>query len=402
MKNKIRNDFPFFKNTKNKVIYFDNAASTHKPKSVIESKLNFYSKKYSSIHRGSYDLSNEITVKVEKIRKKIAKFINAKSFKEIIFTKNTTEGINLVANWICNIIKKKENIVISIMEHHSNIIPWQIVSIKKNLKLKYIPLLKNGNLNLNLINKIVNENTKVFSITHLSNVLGIVNPIKKIVKIVRKLSNAIIIIDGAQYVAHNVLDVSKIDCDFYVFSGHKMYGPTGIGVLYGKKKILENVDPLIFGGGIVNDLNIVKKKIKICDIPWKLEAGTPNISGIIGLGAAINYINKIKISNIVCYETKLVSYLFKKLKEIKGIIIYGSELRSGIISFNIKNLHSYDVGSFLNQYGIYIRTGYHCAIPLIRHFNVSGMCRISLAIYNNLDEINYLIKKINKIKKLLY
>ncbi len=403
----IKKDFPILKKriNKNKIIYLDNATTLQKPKIVINSINKFLRNKYSSIHRGIYTLSNINTNLVEEIRINISKFINSKSPEEIIFIKNTTEGINILSNILINkIIYPNDNIIISISEHHSNILPWFYISKKFNIEIKIIKIKKNGKLDIKHLKSLINKNTKIISITHISNVLGIINPIKKITKIAKK-NNIITIIDGSQSILHTKIDVKKLKCDFYIFSGHKMFCINGIGILYGKKKILNKLDPFQYGGGIVTNIYIKNntiKKVNLINTPWKFECGTYNIESIISLKYALKYINKLKIENIIKYENKINIYTINKLKLIPEINIYGkSKNKIGIISFNIKKYHCYDIGFLLNKYGIFIRTGNQCSIPIMKFYKVPGMCRISLAIYNSKKDIKTLILKIKKIIKIL-
>ncbi|QJC34230.1 SufS family cysteine desulfurase [Enterobacteriaceae endosymbiont of Donacia cinerea] len=401
----IRKQFPilFNKINGNNFVYLDNAATVHKPKKVISALNYFYKNEYSSVNRGIYNLSINTTNKMEAIRNKIAKFINAKYTEEIIFTKSTTESINLIANtWGINNILPHNNIIISGMEHHSNIIPWKILSQKIGFNIRIIPLNKHGNLKLNKINNLIDKNTCLISITYISNVLGTINPIKNIIKLAKK-KHILTLIDGAQAIANKKIDVQDLNCDFFVFSGHKIFGPTGIGVLYGIKKILKSMPPWQGGGGMIADIykdNFIWEKI-----PWKFEAGSPNISGIIGLGVAISWFMSFNIKNIIKHNEFLTKYALEKLNTISNIIIYGekyfSKNRIGIISFNLGKYHSYDIGSFLDQYGIAIRTGHHCSIPIMKYFKVSSMCRISFSIYNNKDDIDFFIDKLIYINKLL-
>ncbi len=404
---KIRLNFPILRKKINgkKLIYLDNASTTQKPKKVINSQNYIYKNHYSSIHRGIYNLSNITTNKIEDIRIKISKFINASFPEEIVFFKNTTEIINFLANTLCKqFINKNNNIILTQMEHHANIVPWFLMSKEIGFKIKIIKIKKNGTLDINSLNELIDKNTKIISLTHISNVLGTVNPIKKITKISKK-NNILTIIDGAQSIMHKKINVKKIKCDFYIFSGHKIYGPTGTGILYSKRQILENLSPWISGGGIISNIDIKNneiKNIKFINSPWKFEAGTQNIESIIGLGAAIDYINNIGINNIFKHEKKIFNFTLNKLKLIPNIKIYGTKKKISIISFNISNYHCYDIGILLNQYGISIRTGHQCSIPIMKFYNVPGMCRISIAMYNSKKDINiftYSLKKIIKILK---
>ncbi|QJC30950.1 SufS family cysteine desulfurase [Enterobacteriaceae endosymbiont of Macroplea appendiculata] len=401
----IRLQFPIFSHKINHypLIYFDNAATVHKPIQVITALKNFYKYHYASIHRSIYKLSIQATDTVEKIREQIAHFIGAQYTQEIIFTKSTTEGINLIANtWAINNLNKNDNIIISEMEHHSNIIPWKILSYKIGFKINIIPLTNTGKLQIEKLSNLIDTYTKLISITYISNVLGTINPIKNIIQKAKK-NNIIIIIDGAQAITHNKINVKDLGCDFFVFSGHKIFGPTGIGILWGKKNILENMEPWETGGGMV--FNFQKNSKPIWEkIPWKFEAGTPNIAGIIGLGAALKWFKTYDIQEIITYNKFLTKYFLQKIKLIPGIKIFGNPLldnRVGIISFNLYQHHAYDIGSFLDQYGIAIRTGHHCAIPIMNFYNVKTMCRVSFTIYNSIEEIDFFIKKIIYINNLL-
>ncbi|AKC60525.1 SufS family cysteine desulfurase [Blochmannia endosymbiont of Camponotus (Colobopsis) obliquus] len=399
----IRSDFPIINKLINnqQFTYLDSAASAQKPNVVIKCLNNFYSHEYATAHRGIYSLSRQATICMEEVREQIAKFINASSLEEIIFTKSTTEGINLIAN-SCGekYLKAGDNILITEMEHHSNIVPWQILAKKKQLIIKYIPLTYDGKLDISFLPKLIDQRTQLVAITQLSNVIGTLNPLSSIINQIRKIKNILILVDGAQGIAHSKIDVQKIDCDFYVFSGHKIYGPTGIGILYGKKKLLDNMPPWEVGGGMIQEVNLTKGTTFL-DAPWKFEAGTANITGILGLGEAVKYINTVGLDLIFNHENELMQYVIKHLREIPDIIIYGPTDRVGVIAFNIGKLHSYDIGIFLDQNAIAIRTGHHCAMPLMNFFNVSSMCRVSLAMYNNKDDIDRLINGLLKTQDLL-
>ncbi|WP_341664644.1 SufS family cysteine desulfurase [Blattabacterium cuenoti] len=401
---KIRNQFPILKERiySNPLIYMDNAATTQKPLKVIQSSQNYYSTMNSNVHRGLHYLSHKATIYVENVRKKIQKFIHAKHSSEIIFTKGTTESINLVASSIDPFIKKGDEIIISCIEHHSNIVPWQVLCKKKGAILKIISIYENGFLKLTDFKCLISEKTKIVSISHISNVLGIINPVQDIIKKAHEYG-ALVLIDGAQVPSNLDLDVQNLNVDFYVFSAHKMYGPTGIGILYGKKKILEKLYPYQFGGEMIK--NVRFDKTTYSDIPFKFEAGTPNIEGIIVWGDAIDFVKKIGISNIQAYKKKLLMYAVKRLSSIDGIQLYGDHRdfskKSGIISFNLYELHCFDVGSILDRFGIAVRTGHLCAQPLMNFFKVSGMIRISFSVYNTFKEIDYLFESILKTKKIL-
>ncbi len=404
---KIRLDFPILKKKINgkKIIYLDNASTSQKPKIVIKNQTKLYKNYYSSVNRSIHTLSNINSNKIEETRIKISKFINAKSPEEIIFTNNTTESINFLSYSLSKkYISKKNNIIISIIEHHSNITPWFLLSKEMNYEIKILKINKEGILDINHLKKIIDKNTKIISISHISNVLGLTNPIKKIIEIAKNY-NIITIIDGCQAISHKKIDVQKIKCDFYLFSSHKMYSPTGTGIIYGKKNKIDNLLLWKSGGGIISNINIYNnniKNIQFINAPWKFESGTPNIESIIGLYHAIDYINNINIKYIINYEKKIIQYTLNKLKKIKNIKIYGlNNKQNSIISFNIKNYHCYDIGMLLNQHGIFIRTGNQCAIPIIKFLNISGVCRISIAMYTSKKDINTFIYKLKKIINIL-
>ncbi|MFI4847301.1 MAG: SufS family cysteine desulfurase [Candidatus Makana argininalis] len=400
---KIRYNFPMLSKIINnkKISYLDNASTSQKPNLVINCINNYFKYFYSSINRSIYKLSNYSTYKVEFIRKQISNFINSISSDEIIFVKGSTEGINLVANsWVKNNLENGDNILITEMEHHSNIVPWQIISKEKKIKINYIPLLPDGTLNVSKIYSLINEKTKFFSLTQISNVLGTRNNISKIIKKVRSIKKILILVDGSQNIMHHKVNVQNLDCDFYVFSGHKMYGPSGIGILYVKKSILKKMKPWEGGGAMIKNVSLNKGSM-FSEIPFKFEAGSINIIGIIGLSAAIDYIESIGINKIQKHENNIMKYTMELLKIIPGIIIYGPNVRTGTISFNLGNHNSYDVGIFLDQYGISIRTGNQCAIPIMSYFKVHSMCRLSLAMYTDKKDIDQLICGLYRINNIL-
>ncbi|ADV33759.1 cysteine desulfurase [Candidatus Blochmanniella vafra str. BVAF] len=401
---KIRSNFPILNKMINKypLTYLDNAATTQKPDVVIESQAYYYRNECSSAHRSVHSLSTLSTDYMEKTRLYVANFINASKSEEIVFVKGTTDAINLIANsWGRNFINYGDNILISEMEHHSNILPWQILAKEKNIKLNYIPLLYDGSLNLTKLSTLIDHRTRLVSITHMSNVVGIINPLIEIINIVHTKSNAIILIDGAQGIAHQLVDVQKLNCDFYVFSGHKIYAPSGIGIMYGKSELLKKMKPWIVGGGIVKDVSLTQNATFI-DSPWKFESGSSNVSGIVALRNAIKYVNSIGIENIFRHETQLMSYTrHMLLKKNLNLMLYNKNNKSSsMIAFNFKLHNSYDIGTLLNQYGIAIRTGHHCAIPLMNHFKVSGMCRASFAMYTNTEDIDRFIDGLIRIQNL--
>ncbi|UAJ65817.1 SufS family cysteine desulfurase [Candidatus Schneideria nysicola] len=400
----IRSDFPILSRTINNypLVYLDNAASTQKPNIVIDSESHYYRFEYAAVHRGIYTLSNESTSRIEEIRSKVAKFINAASMYEIIFCKGATEGINLIANSLGKyFLQEGDNILLTEMEHHSNIVPWQILAREKKLILRFIPVNSNGMLDFSTFSSLIDEKTRILAITHLSNVLGVLNPINTLIKeISQSYNNILFVVDGAQYISHSRIDVQKLGCDFYVFSGHKIYGPSGIGIVYGKKKLLDNMPPWQGGGAMIRNVSL-RDYPHFTEAPWKFEAGSPNTAGIIGLGAALDYIQKVGLSNIIEWEQILMEYLWDAIETIPNIKIYGPRERKGILSFNIAQHHPYDVGIFLDQYGIAIRTGHHCAMPLMNRFKTSSMCRVSLALYNTKEDIDKLLDGLRRVHRLL-
>jgi len=391
----LRKDFPIFWNPR--LIYLDSASTTQKPQIMIETLKNFYEKENANIHRGVYTLSEIATEKFEKVREIIARFINAEK-DEIVFTKNTTESLNLLSYSIKDIIPENKNeIVLTEMEHHSNLIPWQQMARRNNMKLKFIPI-KNFELDYEKAREIITERTAIVSVTHVSNVLGTVNLIDKIINISKEKS-AITIIDAAQSVPHLKIDVKKLDCDFLAFSGHKVYGPLGVGILYGKKELLEKLPPFLTGGGMIEEVNY--DNVTWNRAPLKFEAGTQNIGGVIAFGEVIKYLEELGLDNIYEYERELLIYALEKLNEIKNIEIYnpGIDKSLALISFNIKRIHPHDVASILNEYDIAIRAGHHCCMPLMKKLGISGTCRISLSFYNTKKDIDMLIKGIEKVQE---
>ncbi|PLK58912.1 bifunctional cysteine desulfurase/selenocysteine lyase [Candidatus Palibaumannia cicadellinicola] len=399
----IRSDFPILAMQINgqSLTYLDSAASAQKPHSVIDCESNYYRKEYAAVHRGIHTLSNNATMRMENIRAKIAHFINAASAKEIVFVKGATEGINLVANsWGRHKLKPNDNIVITEMEHHANIVPWQILAQEKQLSLRFIPLQPDGTLNIDLIPLLIDEYTKLVSLTHISNVLGTVNPLSSIITQVRTISNALVLVDGAQSVMHHQVNVQALDCDFYVFSSHKIYGPSGIGILYGKKTLLDTMPPWEGGGSMIQKVSL-SEGTTFAEAPWRFEAGSPNTAGIIGLGAAIDYVQQIGLDNIEIWERDLMHYALTALEQVPDLIIYGLNQRTGVIAFNLGKHHAYDVGSFLDRFGVAIRTGHQCAMPLMTYFNVPSMCRASLAMYTLREDIDCLVSALVRVQRLL-
>ena len=397
---KIRDDFPILSSKINNhnLVYFDNAATTQKPKSVIESISNYYKNYNANIHRGIHSLAEKATEEFEQTRSLIKKFIGASSTKEIIFTRGTTEGLNLISSSLAKFhLKEGDEIIISEMEHHSNIVPWQMIANSNKLTLKVIKVSKEGEINIDHFKSLITDKTKLVSLVYISNTLGTINPVQNIIKICSQ-HNIISVIDGAQSSAHKKINVKSLNCDFYVFSAHKMYGPTGVGVVYGKEKILEKMPPYMGGGEMIKDVSFSKTSYN--DLPYKFEAGTPNIGDVIGFKEAIKYIEDIGIENIESHEISLKKYAEKALNNIDGIKIVGTaKNKIGIFSFITKNVHYYDLGLLLDAKGIALRTGHHCTQPLMDKFDLDGTARLSLAIYNTTDEIDYFVDSLIKLMK---
>ncbi|EOD6327456.1 cysteine desulfurase SufS [Providencia stuartii] len=404
----VRQDFPALSQSVNNhpLVYLDSAASAQKPLQVIEKESEFTLHQYAAVHRGIHTLSAQATSMMEEVRQKAADFIHASSAEEMVFVKGTTEAINLVANTFGRtFIGKGDNIVITEMEHHANIVPWYILAESIGFEIRVIPVSDDGRLLLTQLGELIDAKTRLLSFTHISNVLGTVNPVKEIIQQARALAancgaELYVLVDGAQGAMHSVVDVQELDCDFYTFSGHKLYGPTGIGILYGKKSLLDKMPPWEGGGAMIRHVSL-KNGITYADAPWRFEAGTPNVSAIIGLGAAFDYLNALGRAEAFAYEKEVMSYASKKLKEIPSLTLYGNDQREGVIAFNLGTHHAYDVGSFLDQYGIAIRTGHHCALPLMDRYNVLAMCRASVGIYTTKEEIDSLFNALQRIKKLL-
>jgi len=398
---RVRLDFPILnqKINGNKLVYLDNSATTHKPQQVIDSIIEFYSSMNCNVHRSVHYLSEQASTAYESVREKVKDFIKAKKSREIVFTSGTTESINLVADSFGRaFINEGDEIIITEMEHHSNIVPWQMLCENKGAKLKIIPFDNNGTLMIDKLRNLITDKTKLISLTYVSNVLGTINPVKDVIKIAHK-KDIPVLIDGAQAVQHIPIDVQDLDCDFFVFSGHKIYAETGVGVLYAKEKWLEAMPPYKYGGGMISKVSF--KKTTFADIPFKFEAGTGNISAVISLGKAIEYVNNIGIKEIEKHENMLMNYALDQLSALSGVTIYGNApKRCGIISFNLENIHHYDAVMILDKMGIAVRSGKHCAEPVMSHYGINGSIRVSFAIFNSKEDIDILIKGLKKVQEL--
>ncbi|HCM1925891.1 TPA: cysteine desulfurase SufS [Salmonella enterica subsp. salamae serovar 39:c:e,n,x] len=399
---KVRADFPILQREVNglPLAYLDSAASAQKPNQVIDAESAFYRHGYAAVHRGIHTLSAQATESMENVRKQVSRFINARSAEELVFVRGTTEGINLVANsWGTENIRAGDNIIISEMEHHANIVPWQMLCERKGAELRVIPLHTDGTLRLEILATLFDDRTRLLAITHVSNVLGTENPLPDMIALARQ-HGAKVLVDGAQAVMHHAVDVQALDCDFYVFSGHKLYGPTGIGILYVKEALLQEMPPWEGGGSMIATVSLTQGTTW-AKAPWRFEAGTPNTGGIIGLGAAIDYVTSLGLDKIGDYEQMLMRYALEQLAQVPDITLYGPAQRLGVIAFNLGKHHAYDVGSFLDNYGIAVRTGHHCAMPLMAWYGVPAMCRASLAMYNTHEEVDRLVAGLTRIHRLL-
>ena len=397
----IRSDFPILNTSVNgnKLIYLDNAATSQTPNCVINSISDYYKNLNSNIHRGVHSLSQMATEKYEDTRKKFKSHFNAKSSKEIIFTSGTTHSINLISSGFSKFLNEGDEIIVSHLEHHSNIVPWQMLCEKTGAKMLVIPMNDKGELDLNKFSKILSKRTKVVFVNHVSNALGTVNDIEKIINLSHNVG-ASVLIDGAQAVPHFKVNVSKLDVDFYVCSAHKFCGPTGVGILYGKKEWLDKLPPYQGGGEMIDEVSF--EKTTYSDLPNKFEPGTPNIAGVIASGIALDYINNIGLEEIKEYEDYLLDYATKKLLEINGLKIYGeSKNKTSVISFNIGDIHPYDIGSLIDNLGIAVRTGHHCAQPIMDYFKIPGTIRVSFCFYNTTDEIDSLVSALKKASTML-
>lgn len=397
---KIRKDFPILDQIVNDepLVYLDNAATTQKPKAVLEAVNRYYQEDNANVHRGVHTLAERATASYEAARETVRRFINASSIKEVLFTRGTTTGLNWIGRFAEEILEEGDEVLISIMEHHSNILPWQEACRKAGAKLVYV-YLKDGGLDLEDFRKKLTDRTKFVSIAHASNVLGVINPVQEIAQLAHE-KGAIVVVDGAQSVPHMKIDVQKLDADFFVFSGHKMAGPTGIGVLYGKEQYLNQMSPVEFGGEMIDF--VYEQSATWKELPWKFEAGTPNMAGAIGLAAAIDYLEAIGMDEIERHEQDLIAYVFPKLQAIEGLKIYGSQdlaKRSGVISFNLGDLHPHDLATALDYEGVAVRAGHHCAQPLIQYLEVPATARASFYLYNTKEDCDKLVEALIKTKE---
>ncbi len=398
---KIREDFPILKQQiyKRPLIYFDNAASTQKPRQVIDAIRHYYESDNCNIHRGVHYLSVKATEAYEEARREIRHFINAKSTHEIIFTKGTTESLNLVASSFGKkFVRPGDEVITTIMEHHSNFVPWQQMCLEREARLRVAEIDDQGRLNLEELEGMINEKTKMIALTHVSNVLGTINPVSEIIALAHH-HDIPVLIDGAQGISHLPIDVQELDCDFYCFSGHKMYAPMGVGVLYGKEHWLEALPPYQMGGEMIREVFVDRTTFN--DLPFKFEAGTPNVEGVAGLRSAVKYLQELGMGEIADYENSLLHYATAKLALVKDIRIYGtSSQKASLISFLIGNIHPYDAGMVIDKMGIAVRTGHHCAQPLIDHLNIAGTIRASFAFYNTIEEIDELVKAVCRVREM--
>lgn len=397
----IRSQFPILTQKINgrDLIYFDNAATSQKPSVVIDKIKNYYEKENANIHRGVHSLSQEATAAYEQARHKISSYLNAKSDSEIIFTKGTTDGINLIASSFGELLNPEDEIIISAMEHHSNIVPWQLLESRKKIKIKVVPIHKTGEIDLEAFENLLNEKTKLVSITHISNSLGIINPIKEIIR-KSHVVGAKVLIDGAQSVQHEKIDLQELNCDFFVFSGHKVYGPTGVGVLYGKSELLNIMPPYQGGGDMIEKVSFEKTTFNV--LPFKFEAGTPNIVGGIALGTAFDFIDSLNFEQCQVHELELLRYAEEQLNAIPTIKIFGTSInKTSVISFNVGDIHPFDIGTLLDKQGVAVRTGHHCTQPIMDFYQIPGTIRVSFGIYNTKDEIDLFVAALNKSIQIL-
>jgi cysteine desulfurase / selenocysteine lyase len=402
--NKIREDFPILNRQIDgkRLVYLDNAATSQKPNQVIESLTHYYQNYNANVHRGIHTMSEEATAAYEGVRQKVADFIGAERTCEVIFTKGTTDAVNLVAlTWGKQNILPGDEIVISAMEHHSNFVPWQQLAASREAKLIFLELTADGQIDMEAARRLIGPKTRLVAVTQMSNVLGTINPIKELAAIAHA-QGALLLVDGAQSVPHIAVSVKELDCDFLVFSMHKMLGPTGVGVLWGKQEILNAMPPYVFGGDMIS--SVMRERSKWNELPWKFEAGTPNIADVIASGVAIDYLTEIGMDNIRAHEIEITEYAIKRLSEIKDIKIYGpldAKLRGGVVSFNIDSIHPHDLGQILSDNGVAIRAGHHCCQPLMKDLKVMGTARASFYIYNTLEEVDLLLSALKEADKVM-
>ncbi len=401
---KIRRDFPILDRVieGKRLVYLDNAATSQKPSQVIKAITNYYEQYNANVHRGIHTLSEEATVAYEAVRETVREFIGAEETCEIIFTRNTTEAINLVAySWGKQNVLPGDEIVLSPMEHHSNLVPWQQLAAEREAKLVYLDLTEDGQINMETAAQLIGPKTRLVAITQMSNVFGTINPVKELAHLAHK-NNAIILVDGAQGIPHLKTSVADLECDFYAFSLHKMLGPTGVGILWGKKTLLEAMPPFMFGGDMISSVH--RDKTKFNELPWKFEAGTPNVADVIASGVAVDYLNNVGMDNVRAHEIAITRYAIEKLSEIKDIVIYGpldATKRGGVVSFNINGLHPHDLGQILSDNGVAIRAGHHCCQPLMKDLKVMGTARASFYIYNTLEEVDLLLAALKEAEKVM-
>lgn len=397
----VRNDFPILnrKIYDRPLVYLDNAATTQKPQAVIDRITKYYSEENCNIHRGVHFLSQIATTAFENTREQITSFINAPRKEEVIFTKGTTESINLVASSFGRkALGKGDEVLITALEHHSNLVPWQMLCYEKQASLKVVPFNDRGEIEISSFRKMISEKTRIVALAHVSNALGTINPVKEMIHLAHE-KDIPVLVDGAQAVSHMKVDISDLDCDFYCFSGHKAYGPMGVGILYAKEEYLQDMPPYQSGGEMVDRVSFYETSFN--ELPFKFEAGTPNVEAVLGMGAAISYLENIGMDTISAYEKDLLEYGTEKLTSVDGVRIYGTAARkAGVISFMIGDIHPYDAGTIIDKYGIAVRTGHHCAQPVMDSFGIPGTIRASLAIYNTKEEIDILVEAIQQVKRM--
>jgi cysteine desulfurase / selenocysteine lyase len=399
----IRRDFPILERQVHgkPLVYLDSAATSQKPRAVIDALTRFYTEHNANIHRGIHCLAEEATVQFERTRQHTARFIGARSARTIVFTRNATESVNLVAHgWGRRNVREGDEILVTQMEHHSNLVPWQMLAKEKGARLRHIPVTPDGRLALDELPTLLNERTRLVAVTAMSNALGTINPVKEIIQEAHR-KGAVVLVDGAQSVPHGSTNVAELDCDFLVFSAHKMLGPTGVGVLYARKEILEKMDPFLGGGEMI--LEVWDDRATYNEIPNRFEAGTPNVADVVAFDAALGYLEGLGMGNVREHERRLVAYALKRMQEQTDLVLYGppeAAARGGVVSFNFKDIHPHDVGTILDQEGIAVRAGHHCAQPLMRRFGISGTCRASFYIYTTEDEIDRLVFGLGRVREI--